>query len=40
MADINLQEVHDTMVAIAFDAGRMMFEADLGTIGKETKQNC
>lgn len=40
MSDINLQEVHDNLVAIAFEAGRMMLAANVNSISTDTKLNC
>lgn len=40
MADIDLQKVHDTLVSIAFEAGRMILAADPNNIPKGTKKNC
>jgi myo-inositol-1(or 4)-monophosphatase len=40
MADIDLQAVHDTLVSIAFEAGRMILAADPNNIPKGTKKNC
>ncbi|ROW01186.1 hypothetical protein VSDG_02670 [Cytospora chrysosperma] len=39
MSDINLQEVHDNLVAIAFEAGRMMLAANVNSISTDTKLN-
>ncbi|EFX06032.1 inositol monophosphatase [Grosmannia clavigera kw1407] len=39
MADINLQDVHDTLVAIAFEAGSKILAADPNNIPKGTKLN-
>jgi myo-inositol-1(or 4)-monophosphatase len=39
MADINLQEIHDLLVSIAFEAGRMIMAANPSTISTDTKQN-
>ncbi|KAK3687296.1 hypothetical protein B0T22DRAFT_124870 [Podospora appendiculata] len=36
---INLQEIHDTLVAIAFEAGRMILAADPSDISTGTKMN-
>lgn len=40
MADLDLQEIHDTLVSIAFEAGRMMLAADPSAISTDTKLNC
>ncbi|KAK3324694.1 hypothetical protein B0T19DRAFT_236648 [Cercophora scortea] len=37
---INLQEIHDTLVAIAFEAGRMIMAANPSDISTGTKMNC
>ncbi|KJR85836.1 myo-inositol-1(or 4)-monophosphatase [Sporothrix schenckii 1099-18] len=39
MADIDLQAVHDTLVSVAFEAGRMILAADPNNIPKGTKKN-
>ncbi|KAK3390201.1 hypothetical protein B0H63DRAFT_446340 [Podospora didyma] len=39
MADINLQEVHDTLVSIAFEAGRMIMAANTSEITTGEKMN-
>lgn len=39
MADINLQEIHDLLVAIAFDAGAMITAANPSDISTDTKAN-
>ncbi|GAB1316669.1 Inositol monophosphatase 2 [Madurella fahalii] len=39
MADINLQEIHDTLVSIAFEAGRMILAANPNSISTDTKLN-
>ncbi|CAK7235209.1 hypothetical protein SBRCBS47491_009214 [Sporothrix bragantina] len=39
MADIDLQAVHDTLVSIAFEAGRMILAADPNNIPQGTKKN-
>ena len=40
MADLNLQEIHDTMIAVAYEAGRMIMEANPTDISTGTKLNC
>ena len=40
MADLDLQEIHDTMVAVAREAGRMILEANPTDIDTGTKLNC
>ena len=41
MADADsLQGVHDTLVALAFDAGKMILAADPSAIATDTKLNC
>ena len=40
MADLNLQEIHDTMIAVAYEAGRMILEANPTDISTGTKLNC
>ena len=40
MADLNLQEIHDTMVAVAHEAGRMIMAANPTDINTGTKLNC
>ncbi|CAK7215822.1 hypothetical protein SCUCBS95973_002608 [Sporothrix curviconia] len=39
MPDIDLQAVHDTLVSIAFEAGRMILAADPNDIPQGTKKN-
>jgi hypothetical protein len=39
MAEVNLQEVHDTLVSIAFEAGRMILAANPSSISTDTKLN-
>lgn len=36
---VDLQEVHDTLVSIAFEAGRMMLAANTSSISTDTKLN-
>lgn len=40
MADVNLQEIHDNLSAIAFEAGRMITAANPNSITTGTKLNC
>lgn len=40
MADLDLQAVHDEMVAIAYEAGRMILSANPADLDTGTKLNC
>lgn len=40
MADLNLQEIHDALVAIAYEAGKMILAANPSDIDQGTKLNC
>lgn len=40
MADLDLQEIHDTLVSIAYEAGRMILNANPTDIDQGTKLNC
>lgn len=40
MADINLQKIHDDLVAIAYEAGAMIMAANPNSISTGTKLNC
>lgn len=40
MSTLNLQQIHDTLVAIAFEAGRMVREAKPEDKAADTKMNC
>lgn len=40
MADINLQEIHDLLVEIAYEAGRMQLAATPSYLSSGTKKNC
>lgn len=40
MADLNLQEIHDTLVDIASEAGKMIMAANPSSIDQGTKLNC
>lgn len=37
---INLQDIHDTLVSVAFEAGRMIMAANPNDISQDTKMNC
>ncbi|KAI1633412.1 inositol monophosphatase [Biscogniauxia mediterranea] len=39
MADLNLQEIHDTLISVAHEAGRMMLSANPTDIAQGTKIN-
>ena len=39
MAAIDLQAVHDTLVSVAFEAGRMILAANPSSIPPDTKMN-
>lgn len=39
-ADLDLQDIHDTLVSIAYDAGRMILTANPSDIDQGTKLNC
>ncbi|KAF3360114.1 putative 21.2 kDa protein [Verticillium dahliae VDG1] len=39
MADLNLQEIHDALVAIAYEAGKMILAANPSDIDQGTKLN-
>lgn len=40
MADLDLQKVHDEMVSVAYEAGKMILAANPGSIDTDTKLNC
>ena len=40
MADLNLQEIHDTLVSLAFAAGKMILAANPQDLDTDTKLNC
>lgn len=40
MADINLQEIHDELISVAYEAGVMIMAANPGSIDTDTKLNC
>ena len=40
MADLNLQEIHDLLVNVAQEAGRMMLAATPSYLSSGTKKNC
>jgi myo-inositol-1(or 4)-monophosphatase len=39
MAEVDLQAVHDTLVSVAFEAGRMILAANPSSISTDTKMN-
>ncbi|KAG7287040.1 hypothetical protein NEMBOFW57_006540 [Staphylotrichum longicolle] len=39
MASVDLQAVHDTLVSVAFEAGRMILSANTSSISTDTKMN-
>lgn len=39
MAEVDLQAVHDTLVSVAFEAGRMILAANPNKISTDTKLN-
>jgi len=39
MAGVDLQAVHDTLVSVAFEAGRMILAANPSSISTDTKMN-
>jgi len=39
MASVDLQAVHDTLVSVAFEAGRMIMSANPSSISTDTKMN-
>ncbi len=39
MAAVDLQAVHDTLVSVAFEAGRMILAANPSSIPPDTKMN-
>ena len=39
-SDLNLEEIRDTLVSIAFEAGRMILAANPNAISTGTKLNC
>lgn len=40
MADLDLQEIHDTLLDIAGEAGKMILAANPSSIDQGTKLNC
>lgn len=40
MADIDLQDIHDTLISIAYKAGEMITSAHPSTAGTDLKKNC
>ena len=40
MADLNLTEIHDTLVELAFAAGKMILAANPQDLDTDTKLNC
>jgi len=40
MADLNLQEIHDLLISIAHEAGRMIMAATPSYLDSGTKKNC
>ena len=40
MAEVNLQDIHDTLLLVAFEAGRMIMAADPNAGDQATKLNC
>lgn len=40
MTHLNLDAVHDVMVSVAYEAGRMILAADPASIDMGTKLNC
>jgi myo-inositol-1(or 4)-monophosphatase len=40
MADINLQEIHDLLINVAEEAGRMTMAATPSQLSSGTKKNC
>lgn len=40
MADLNLEEIRDTLVTVAYEAGRMILSANPTDIATDTKLNC
>jgi myo-inositol-1(or 4)-monophosphatase len=40
MSDINLTEIHDLLVKVAHQAGKMIMSATPQTLGSDTKKNC
>jgi len=40
MSDLNLKEIHDLLVDLAFQAGKMIMSANPSDIDQGTKLNC
>jgi hypothetical protein len=40
MAELNLQEIHDLLITVAHEAGRMMMAATPSYLSSGTKKNC
>lgn len=40
MTDLNLQDIHDTLISVAHEAGRMILSANPQDIDTGTKLNC
>lgn len=40
MADLDLQAIHDEMIAVAYEAGRMILAANPAELDTGTKLNC
>ncbi len=40
MAEVNLQDIHDTLLLVAFEAGRMIMAANPNEGDQATKLNC
>lgn len=40
MAELDLQAIHDEMVSVAYEAGKMIMAANPQDIGSDTKLNC
>ena len=40
MADLDVNKIRDSMVAVAYEAGKMMLRADVFAADPDTKLNC
>lgn len=40
MEDLDLQAIHDEMVSVAYEAGKMMLAANPQDLNQDTKLNC
>jgi myo-inositol-1(or 4)-monophosphatase len=40
MANLNLQEIHDVLISVAQEAGRMIMGATPSQLSSGTKKNC